>query len=126
LVTWGDHIRKRRYALNLSRAQVGNLIGVTEYAIRNWENHIGTPKQKRLERIVRFLGYDPKIKTKEPYGEKILSYLSLHGKSRAWLASQIGVCYGTIHKWVHNKSIPPKYLLKRLLLVINACPSEKS
>lgn len=111
--------------LKLSREEVGKMVGVCAFAVRNWENNISSPNRRYHSKIIKFLGYDPKAKTKEFYGEKILSYLSKHGMSRLELASRIEVTPQTVHKWVHNMSTPPERLLGRLLSVIDSdLPNE--
>lgn len=115
LKTWGDHIRNRRCLLRLSRKEVAGRFGVSEFAVRNWENNIASPNRRYHSEIIKFLGYDPQVKIKEFYGEQIKDYLVKSGISRQELAEMIGVTPQTIHKWIHNMSSPPEKFLKRLL-----------
>ncbi len=124
LKTWGDHIRKRRIELKLSREEVGKRVGVCVYAVRNWENNISNPNRRYHTAIIKFLGYDSKVRTKEYYGERIKDYLKSTGISRIKLASQVGVTPQAVHKWIHDMSMPPKGLLDRLLSVLDGIPHE--
>ncbi len=100
-------------------------MGSSEYAVRNWENNIEIPQPKYRPRIISFLGYDPKVKTKEFYGEKIQRYLESCRMSRTELAMRVGVTPQAVHKWIHNMSTPPDRLFKKLLGILYATSSKE-
>ena len=95
------------------------MLGVSIFALRNWENNYACPHHRYHPKITKFLGYEPRIKTKEFYGERISAYLKLTGKSRIKLAALVGVTPQAIHKWIHNMSTPPKEFLEKLISVMN-------
>jgi transcriptional regulator with XRE-family HTH domain len=61
LITYGDHLRKKRLDLNLSQPQVAKIINVTTDSITNWELNRNTPELSYIPKIISFLGYTPKI-----------------------------------------------------------------
>lgn len=61
LITYGDHLRKKRLDLNLSQPQVAKIINVTTESITNWELNRNTPNLIQIPRIISFLGYIPDI-----------------------------------------------------------------
>ena len=61
LITYGDHLRKKRLDLNLSQPQVAKLINVTPDTITNWELNRNTPELSYIPKIISFLGYTPEI-----------------------------------------------------------------
>ncbi len=98
------------------------MVGASTFAVRNWENNLAVPQPRYLPRIIKFLGYDPKVKTREFYGERIQHYLESCGISRTELAKRLSVTPQTVHKWIHNMSTPPKGLLLKLLSTLNDVP----
>jgi DNA-binding transcriptional regulator YiaG len=44
LLTYGEHLRKRRFDLDFSQPQVAKLINVTTDTITNWELNKNTPE----------------------------------------------------------------------------------
>jgi transcriptional regulator with XRE-family HTH domain len=59
LITYGDHLRKKRLDLNLSQPQVAKIINVTTDSITNWELNRNTPELSYIPKIISFLGYIP-------------------------------------------------------------------
>ena len=108
--------------LKLSRKEIGREVGACVFAVRNWENNISSPSRRYHTAIIAFLGYDPVVKTKEFYGERIRRHLKSSGMTRIELASRIGVTPQAVHKWVHDLSTPPKGLQERLLSVLDGVP----
>ncbi len=111
--------------LRLSREEVGARVGASVYAVRNWENNMEIPRPKYWPKIVSFLGYDPKVKTKEFYGERIREYLNSQGISRKELARRVGVTPQAVHRWIHDMSTPPERLLRQLLSILDSAFSGK-
>ena len=56
LRTVGDHVRKRRLDLGLTKKGVSLLIGVDVSTVANWEAGRSTPRTGTLRGIARFLG----------------------------------------------------------------------
>ena len=61
LVTYGDHIRKRRLDLDLSQPQVAQITKVETDTVTNWELNRNEPQVNHLPKIISFLGYIPKL-----------------------------------------------------------------
>lgn len=61
LITYGDHLRKKRLDLNLSQPQVAKLINVTTDSITNWELNRTEPSLNQIPKIISFLNYKPDI-----------------------------------------------------------------
>jgi DNA-binding XRE family transcriptional regulator len=58
--TVGDHIRKRRLLLKLTRKAVACVLKVSQFSIINWERGNFQPtKASTLHCIIEFLGYEP-------------------------------------------------------------------
>jgi transcriptional regulator with XRE-family HTH domain len=55
----GDHIKKRRLELGMSRKDLADKLGITFYAVRGWEYEQKSPSAKVMPRIIEFLGYVP-------------------------------------------------------------------
>jgi len=111
--------------LEVSRKEVGMKVGASVFAVRNWENNISSPNRRYHTAITVFLGYDPEVRRREFYGDRILSYLKAQGVSRTQLASRLGVTPQTLHKWIHDMSTPPERLLAKLLCVIGSHPTSE-
>ena len=63
LVTYGDHLKKRRLDLDLSQPEVAKMLKVQTDTITNWELNRNHPQINFLPRIISFLGYIPKFST---------------------------------------------------------------
>lgn len=106
--TIGEHLRKRRYDLALTQAQVATIIGVTEDSITYWENERSIPQVQFYGKIIKFLGYNPfefEIKT---FGDKIKHYRYLNGLSQKALGKLLGIDPSTLASWENNLSVPKR------------------
>ena len=63
LITYGDHLRKKRLDLNLSQPQVAKIINVTTESITNWKLNRNEPNLNHIPKIILFLEYTPDIKS---------------------------------------------------------------
>jgi DNA-binding transcriptional regulator YiaG len=59
LQTIGDHLLRRRLALNLIQRQVATQLGVNISSLRNWEANRAEPAVQFMPAIVKFLGHNP-------------------------------------------------------------------
>jgi DNA-binding transcriptional regulator YiaG len=59
LNTLGGWIRKTRIDQNLTQSQVGQIIGVSECCITNWELGHAKPEVRYIPHIIAFIGYCP-------------------------------------------------------------------
>lgn len=55
----GDWIRKTRLDQRLTQVQVGELLGVTECCVTNWELVHSEPEVRYIPKIIEFIGYCP-------------------------------------------------------------------
>ena len=98
LTTIGDHLRKRRLNLGLFQRQVGELLGVDETTINNWEIHGTQPGIRFIPRIIVFLGYNP-LPAVRTLGERIRRCRRSLGLSIVSLAKQLKIDYSTLGAW---------------------------
>jgi DNA-binding transcriptional regulator YiaG len=61
LLTYGDHIKKKRLDLNLLQSEVAKSINVSTDTIINWELNRTKPASSQIPKINLFLGYIPII-----------------------------------------------------------------
>jgi transcriptional regulator with XRE-family HTH domain len=115
LKTIGDHLKKKRLESNLYQRQVGEIIGVDEVTIFNWENKISRPSIKKLPKIVEFLGYVPIKEPNNTFPEKLKSLRKKLGFSQKKLAIYIKIDQTTIRKWEAGIGKPSKKLLKKIM-----------
>ncbi len=97
--TIGDHIRKRRLLLKLTKKAVAGILKVSQFSIINWELGRFQPSNvSTLHRIIKFLGYDPL-----PVGCTILERLRQKRRQMGWgqreLAEHFGVDRCTVTGW---------------------------
>ncbi|MHC1706008.1 MAG: helix-turn-helix domain-containing protein [Bacteroidales bacterium] len=104
--TIGEHLRKRRYNLSLTQAQIAIIIGVTEDSITYWENDRYGPQIHYYKKIIDFLGYNPfefEIKT---WGDNLKHYHYINGLTQKALGKMTGIDLSTIAAWENNLSVP--------------------
>lgn len=61
MATIGENIRRYRKAQNLSAARLGEMVGLTEGAIRHYESGIRTPGEDQLKKIAHVLDVSSKM-----------------------------------------------------------------
>ena len=82
LVTWGDHLRKKRLDLGLLQKDVAQILQVNPDTICNWENNHTRPALVYLPKIIDFLGYAPYFGPCHCLGEKMVRYREFLGLSQ--------------------------------------------
>ena len=95
-MTTGDHIRKRRLDLKLTKRAVAQRFGVDDVTIYLWEKNRVKPSLAQIPKIIEFLGRDPSKKETEKLGDRIREYRRIHGLSQKKLADQLGINPTTI------------------------------
>ena len=60
LTTLGDHILKARLLRGLMQIEAARELGVSGETLHNWETGKRAPQKYLRERIMAFLGYDPR------------------------------------------------------------------
>jgi transcriptional regulator with XRE-family HTH domain len=63
--TLGEHVRKQRLERHLLQSQLANLLGVDRISVQNWERGIYRPSPRVVEKVIEFLGYDPRNQLKQ-------------------------------------------------------------
>lgn len=97
--TVGDHIRKRRLLLKLTKKAVAGILKVSQFSIINWERGDFQPsKVTTLRRIIEFLGYDP-LPVGCTISERLRQRRRLMGWGQRELADHLGVDRCTVTGW---------------------------
>lgn len=78
MVTIGNHIRKRRLALGLTKL-VRERIGVTDSTVWNWDHGV-EPELRFMPAVIKFLGYVPFKYPNDPVG-KLWYFKQVNGLS---------------------------------------------
>ncbi len=110
LITYGDHLRKKRLDLNLTQQQVAKIINVTTESITNWELNRNTPNFNQIPKIISFLGYTPLINE-----NPIKKYRIERGISQKELAKILNIDTTTLSRIERNKGNRVKKIIKEKL-----------
>ena len=54
-------MKKRRLELGLEQEQVASEVGVTWLSVSNWERGVYRPSKRPMQKIIAFLGFDPRL-----------------------------------------------------------------
>ena len=108
ITTIGDHIRAKRFELELRQVDVAGLIDVKEESITNWENNLTEPEIRYMPAIIRFLGYNPFSFDIKVFGSKIKYIRYSRGLTHNALGKFIGVNASTIGSWEKGEHHPQK------------------
>ena len=111
LITYGDHLRKKRLDLDLSQLQVAKIMNVTTDTITNWELNRGNPTLTYIPKIISFLGYTPIIEE-----NKIKQYRIEKGLTQNELAKILNIDPSTLARIESGKT---KRICKKTLMRIN-------
>jgi transcriptional regulator with XRE-family HTH domain len=60
-ITIGDYIKQYRIANSYTAFEMSIELGVYNSTIYKWENNITKPQGNNLNKIIEFMGYDPRI-----------------------------------------------------------------
>ena len=55
----GDFIRKKRVESGLSQPQMAEIVGVSTWTVKQWEQNRFKPARRLHEKVIAFLGFDP-------------------------------------------------------------------
>lgn len=99
LITYGNHIRKKRLDLNLTQKEIAEKLNVTEDTIVVWETGRHLPKTSYIPRIISFLGYAP-----ISYDNELKQFRKERGLTTVKLAKILKVDTRTIAKMEANKT----------------------
>src|SRR4051794_419474 len=113
LKTVGDHIRKRRLGLKMLQRELGDLLGVCEPSVFNWERNSSSPEIRYMPAIIDFLGYDP-LPEANGWGERLVRHRTTLGITQKAAADRLGVDQGTLARWEQGKREPAGGFLARV------------
>ena len=97
LVTFGDHLLKRRLDLGQNRKFAASLIGVDPESLKNWEGGKTEPAVGFFPRLISYLGYNP-LPEGFGRGARIRRARISRGLSRKALADSVGVDEATVKR----------------------------
>lgn len=113
LKTIADHLRKRRYDLDLIQKEAAKLLTVTEDCYFNWEGGKAFPQIQYMPKITEFLGYMPVEIDVMVFMGKVKYYRFIKGLSHKKMGKLLGVDATTVGAWENGTSIPhPENSLK--------------
>ena len=105
--TVGEHIRKRRLMLGITRRDAAEALKVTATTLLNWELGKRQPRIQYIPAVVEFLGYDPL-----PQPQAIPERLRQKRRQMGWgqweLAEHLGVDRSTVTAWEGGGTIMAK------------------
>lgn len=109
LQTIGDHVRARRLDLGLTQAELGEILGVSEPTVYNWEKHRTDPDLRTLPRVIDWLGYDPRPE-REDLVARVAAERQRQGLSQRELAERLGTDQSSLSAWERGETRPsPRY-----------------
>ena len=109
----GDHIKRRRLDLGLTRGEAAHQIGVDKDTLLRWESGAFRPTVRRLPKVLEFLGYDPSGGNRS-FAQRLVSSRRRLGVSQAALARMLGVASRTVWRWEAQGVLPSPPLKARL------------
>jgi transcriptional regulator with XRE-family HTH domain len=123
--TGGDHIRRRRLALELLQSDVAERLGVTESSVWNWESNGSEPEFRYMPGIIEFLGYNP-LPEATTLGEQLVRHRTTLGMSQKEFATKLAVDPGTLARWERRGREPTGALLARVTRVLGDGTSKRT
>lgn len=118
LLTWGDHIKKRRVDLKLCKTEAAEIIGSNEWTIRNWEEDRHEIRISFYPKIISFLGYHPFSENPETVQDLIRIHKEKTGLSFKKLARKIGVDEASVKRFAENGGSKFQRMRKAMLTEI--------
>jgi transcriptional regulator with XRE-family HTH domain len=116
--TLGEHVKRRRLILKMTKRQAAVPLGVAPETVRHWENgETNSPPVERIPAILEFLGYDPFVEP-ESIPDRLRATRRRSGWSIRRAAAHLGVDPTTWGAWEEGKAISSgshRVLVARLL-----------
>jgi len=113
LETLGDHIRAVRLDRGLLQRQIAQQIGVSKATIHNWELNWRQPTLPQIQRVLKFLGYDP-LPAARSLSERVLLMRKRRGITQKQLAKRLGLDQTTLGKLERGIRKPCLATLQRI------------
>ena len=89
-MSFGKQMRLRREELQLSRASLAEMLGVSPSAISNYENGVSSPKEEVLLRLFDALQIDPNYLYRDSF--RAGSFVCSHEEVRSLIDSLGALC----------------------------------
>ncbi len=112
--TLGEHLKKRRFELQLLQRQVALRLGVTVNTVIDWEKDRKEPETRHWPKIITFLGYDPHP-TPKTLGERLQARYRELGIPRKKAARRLGIDENTLQRYEEGMSKPTTIRTWRLI-----------
>lgn len=106
LKTIADHLRKRRYDLDLIQKEAAKLLKVTEDCYYNWEGGKAFPQIQHMPKVIEFLGYLPMELDVTTFIGRVKYYRFVKGLSYKKMGKLLGVNATTVGAWENGTSLP--------------------
>ncbi len=107
----GDWIRKTRLDQKLTQAQAGQILGVSECCVTNWELGHTEPEVRYIPKIIEFIGYCSYDTTAEPI-DRIEVIRRALGQTQEEFAHILGVDESSLASWVRREHKPGRHSLE--------------
>ena len=101
----GDHIRKKRIELGWQVCRLASELATDAGSVAAWEKGRRHPSLRKLPKVLRFLGYDPRCPG-TTVGERLRRHRTARGMSHRELARVIGVDASTVDNWERGEHEP--------------------
>lgn len=106
LKTIADHLKKKRFDLELIQKEVAMKLGITEDCYYLWEGNKALPQVHHMPKIIAFLGYIPVSIDVSTIMGRIKYYRFMKGLSHKRMGKLLNVNATTIGAWENGVSIP--------------------
>ena len=109
----GEHIRKRRMDLELSRRTVAERIGIARDTLKVWELGRQEIRSAYYPAIIEFLEYNP-LAPGDTFAGRLEYWRKTLGMTQEELAEELGFSDFTFGLWESRKQVPKKSNLERM------------
>ena len=93
--------------------ELGELIGLTENSVNNWEANTSTPEVRYMPAIIEFLGYNP-LAPANTVAEKLVRQRTTQGLTQKQAAELLAIDQGTLARWERGEREPADKFLERV------------
>ncbi|MNJ88792.1 transcriptional repressor DicA [compost metagenome] len=110
----GEHIKKRRFDLNLMQSDIATRFGVSVATIHLWETNRTEPMVKYYPKISDFLQNDIFKVDESTFAGRVKSYRYRNGLTQKVLGKMLNVDGSTITSWEAAEFKPSKQIILRV------------
>ena len=112
--TIGDHLKKRRMDLKVTKDESARHLRVSTCSLNNWERDRFAPDVQHFPKIIAFLGYVPWDTSCKTISERVIKQRKQLGLNQRQLAQATGMSPETISAWEKGRARPSPLLLRVL------------